>query len=59
MFDKPWSDVTEEDISELGNKLASEMGGWIFHEKVDFNKTVPYIEIKRGHPRAYISNKGE
>ena len=50
-FDKPWAEVSESEIEELGNKLSVEMGGWIFHEKVDFGKKVPHINIKRDEPK--------
>ena len=50
-FDKKWSDVSEEDIESLGQKLSDEMGGWIFHEKIDFTKKIPSIQIKRGQPK--------
>jgi len=55
MFDKPWADVTESDISELSTKLASELGGWIFHNKVDFSTKIPHISVQRGHPSTFIS----
>ena len=54
MFDKPWSEVTDEEIDQLGEKLASELGGWIFHEKVDFERYIPYVTLKSGHPKAYL-----
>ena len=44
-FDKPWSEVTETEIDELAARLASEMGGWVFHTKVDWNANVPHLEI--------------
>lgn len=49
-FDKPWSEVTEEDIKELASKLESEKGGHIFHEKIDWDKHVPHIQIKMPGP---------
>ena len=55
MFEKPWSEVTEEDIENLGNRLANELGGWIFHEKVDFSYKIPYIQISRSHPKEFSS----
>ena len=55
MFDKPWSEVTKEDIASLSEKLAAEMGGWIFHNKVDFSRKVPHISVQRGHPSKFIS----
>jgi glycosyltransferase involved in cell wall biosynthesis len=45
-FDKSWSDVTESEIDELSSRLASEMGGWVFHNKIDWNANVPYLELK-------------
>ena len=56
MFDKPWTDVTDDEINELAQKLASELGGWIFHEKVDFSKNVPHIRITRDHPAVFLDN---
>ena len=50
-FDKPWSEVTEKDISELAEKLSTQMGGWIFHRKVDFNNPTPYTKITKSQPR--------
>lgn len=42
-FDKPWSEVTDEDIEVLSQRLATETGGHIFHEKWSGNPT-PYID---------------
>jgi glycosyltransferase involved in cell wall biosynthesis len=55
MFDKPWSEVTESEVIELSSRLAKEMGGWIFHNKVDFSIKVPHISVQRGHPSTFIS----
>ncbi len=55
MFDKAWSDVTDDDIQEMGAKLASELGGWVFHEKVDFSFKTPHITIERTHPQEFIN----
>lgn len=49
-FQKPWSEVTEEDIDKLATRLESEMGGWIFHTPVDFSKPTPHIRVKITHP---------
>jgi glycosyltransferase involved in cell wall biosynthesis len=49
-FDKPWSDVTDDDIKDLSSRLASEMGGWVFHSKVDFSKPTPHITLDTAHP---------
>jgi hypothetical protein len=56
MFEKSWTDVTEEDIDDLAIKLAKNLGGWIFHTKVDLNVTVPYVQLERSHPAAFIDN---
>ncbi len=49
-FQKPWSDVTEEDINTLSIKLAEEMGGWIFHSPVDFSRPTPHLTLETSHP---------
>ena len=49
-FDKSWSDVSEDEINNLSNKLSEEMGGWIFHSKIDFSAKTPHIRIDREHP---------
>lgn len=49
-FDKPWSDVTDEDVHELAGRLETQMGGWIFHRKVDFSSCTPSISCDRTHP---------
>tara|TARA_A200000159_G_C7334269_1_gene344341 strand:- start:1936 stop:3828 length:1893 start_codon:yes stop_codon:yes gene_type:complete len=46
-FDKKWSDVTEEEIKNLASRLKNEMGGWIFHNKIDWNAKTPYITIEK------------
>ena len=49
-FNKSWEDVTEDDITTLSSKLEKEMGGWIFHSKVDFSTPTPHITLDVGHP---------
>ena len=44
-FNKPWSEISEEDIDNLSSKLASEMGGWIFHAPVDFSRPTPHVKL--------------
>ena len=44
-FDKPWSDVSDDDIQALSEKLEEQLGGWIFHNKVDFEKPTPWLEV--------------
>lgn len=46
-FNKPWSKVKDKDITKLASKLKKEMGGWVFHTKVDFNKKTPHIIIDK------------
>lgn len=57
-FDKPWEQVSEEDISNLAVKLEAEMGGWIFHKKVNFNTPTPHMRVNVTHPDIQ-SNKEE
>jgi len=50
-FNKPWIDVTDDEISKLSERLENEMGGWIFHSKVDFSKPTPFIKVSESiHP---------
>jgi len=54
-FNKPWSTVSNEEIKELADLLAEKMGGWIFHEKVDFARPTPWIEIADiTHPKSWL-----
>jgi glycosyltransferase involved in cell wall biosynthesis len=58
-FDKPWSKVTNDDINNMSQKLGSEMGGWIFHSKVDFSKPTPHVTLETEHPdmiKSWIDN---
>jgi hypothetical protein len=62
-FDKPWSDVTSSEIKDMALKLEEEMGGWIFHSKVDFSKPTPYLTVGEDfHPpviKKWISSGGK
>ena len=49
-FNKKWADVTDEEIKDLSKKLKDKMGGWIFHNRVDFEKPTPHVYIERGEP---------
>ena len=49
-FDKPWSEVTSDDIKVLAQRLEEEQGGHIFHKKIDWSVTTPWIEIKGDGP---------
>lgn len=59
MFDKPWSEVTDSDIDELASRLAAELGGWIFHQKVDFSAKVPHVTLETDHPAAFLKHRSE
>ena len=48
-FDKPWSEVSESALDEQAEKLSNELGGWVFHDKVDFSKKTPHLTIDRSH----------
>ena len=49
-FNNSWSDVTDEDIESLAERLKTEMGGWIFHSRVDFNRPTPHLTVECGSP---------
>ena len=50
-FDKKWSEVTDDEISKIAERMKNEMGGWVFHNRIDFNKPTPWIKISQGHPK--------
>jgi len=59
-FQQPWSDISEDDIEKMAQKLADEMGGWIFHTPVDFEKKTPHVTVNSSHPEVmetWLSNK--
>lgn len=45
-FDKKWSDVSSDEINEISDRLEKEMGGWIFHRKIDWNKPTPSVMLE-------------
>lgn len=53
-FDKTWSEVTDNDIKEMALKLKNEMGGWIFHRKVDFREKTKHISCYREQPENMV-----
>lgn len=55
-FQRPWSDVTESDIEKLSTRLATEMGGWVFHSPVDFNKPTPHMTLNRNQPNVMLES---
>ena len=57
-FDLPWSGVTDNDIKELASRLGNELGGWIFHQRVDFSKPTPHLTITgRSYPAIMDENE--
>ena len=49
-FNKSWSDVTDEEIKILAERLTKEMGGWVFHSKIDFNQKYPHLTLNSKQP---------
>ena len=49
-FDKPWTEVTDAEIDDLADRLQREMGGWIFHQKINWNRRTPHITVPFTHP---------
>ena len=54
-FNKKWSKVTDKEIEKLAKKLEKEMGGWIFHTRVDFSNPTPSINFEEDHPEVIKS----
>jgi len=55
-FDLSWEDVVDQDISDLAARLKEEMGGWIFHDRVDFSKVTPHVTVDRGQPKIMLGD---
>ena len=49
-FNKKWSEVSDQEIKELAIKMEKNLGGWVFHQKIDFSKPTPWIKINRSEP---------
>ena len=49
-FDKSWKDVSNDEIVNIANKMNNELGGWVFHTRVNFDKPTPWYNIDSGHP---------
>lgn len=49
-FQRPWSEVTDEDITSMANDLTEKLGGWIFHSPVDFDVATPHLELDLTQP---------
>lgn len=60
-FDKKWADVTEKEIDDIVSRMKEEMGGWVFHDRINFEKPTPWMKIEKGHPiimNDWLSNHG-
>ena len=55
-FDKPWSDITDTEISKKAKELANHTGGHVFHTKFNMNSPTPHVTIERGHPKEYLDH---
>ena len=42
-FDKPWSQVTEDEIKSLAIRISNETGGHIFHSKINLKRPTIWI----------------
>ena len=49
-FDKSWSEVSDKEIVNLASRMDNELGGWIFHTRVDFSKPTPWYKLQSDHP---------
>ena len=49
-FEKAWKDITDEEIDSLATRLQEEMGGWIFHSKIDWTRKTPFIDCEIKYP---------
>ena len=58
-FDKVWSKVTDEEITEMADMLAKKTGGHVFHSKVDFTKPMPHVTLTNSHPSLVFKNDKE
>ena len=47
--------LSYKEIKELAVKLGNEMGGWIFHNKIDWSAKTPHIKAKH-KARDFIEN---
>lgn len=54
-FNSSWSKISDKEIVNIAKRLDNELGGWIFHTRVDFNKPTPWYYIEKSHPE--IMNK--
>jgi len=55
-FDKTWAEVNDQDIKKLANDLEEKTGGHVFHQKIDWNKTTPTLNLNITHPKVKLEN---
>jgi len=53
-FNKPWSEVSDEEIKEKAIELKEKTGGWIFHNKWE-GQSIPSIKINKSIPKYIIT----
>jgi len=58
-FQKPWSEVTDDDIKNLSVELGEKMGGWVFHSPVDFTRPTPSLSLEQSQPKYMVENTNE
>jgi len=49
-FNKKWEEVSDEEIVNLAKRMDNDLGGWVFHSRIDFDKPTPWYYINTGHP---------
>ena len=58
-FDKRWVDVTDQDIRDLAASLKDKLGGWVFHEKINWDIQVPFLKYEIQPPKYYKGSLDE
>jgi glycosyltransferase involved in cell wall biosynthesis len=46
-FDKPWNEVSDQEIEDLAIKLSENTGGHIFHTKIDWSRPTPSMNLRK------------
>lgn len=54
MFGKPWSEVTDEDITQRATEMKEKLGGWIWHKPWDGKTTTPHVTIHKSQPKVML-----
>lgn len=53
-FNKSWSEVSDKEIDSLADDLKTKMGGWVFHQRVDFSKPTPHLSLDITQPKVML-----